>query len=135
MELSDRAKAIVVARAVEEAPEECCGLISQSDAGLSFWPAENSSPDPLAGFEIAPGDLLAILRQIEGREQALVGVYHSHPLGGTDLSPTDVEIAKLWPGLTWVIVSLAGPEPLIGVCKHVPGGLHEAIAAGGRALS
>lgn len=115
IELDDWLRSELLRRAENEAPAEACGLISRGAGGkIALWAAENEAADPEHGFEIQSGDLLGILRQIEGRDETLVGVYHSHPGGEPSPSPADVETAARWPGLTWVIVA-------INACPHCGG--------------
>lgn len=94
-------------RRSQEAPEECCGLISRytdgEASGVSLWAAENVAADPTNAFEIGAENLRRILHQIEARNEVLAGVYHSHK-DSPRPSPADVEAAARWPGLTWVIV-------------------------------
>jgi len=112
IELTDWLRKELAQRADQEAPQEACGLISRAkparglpEGGIALWAAENAAEDPEHGFEIAPDNLLGIVKQIEARGETLVGVYHSHPSGTAAPSPRDVETAAQWPGLTWIIVA------------------------------
>jgi proteasome lid subunit RPN8/RPN11 len=111
IELTDWLRAELALRSDQEAPEECCGLISRSVAAspgapgkLALWAAENVAQDPTAGFKIDAETLLGTIKQIDARNEKLVGVYHSHPGGEIAPSPDDVTTAALWPGLTWIII-------------------------------
>jgi len=74
-------------------PHECCGLVEGACEGLAFrvtalHPARNlaSSPDR---FEIDPSDQFAALKAARARGHAIIGCYHSHPVGRGEPSATD----------------------------------------------
>ncbi len=109
-------------RALADVPHEACGLISGGATtvlgrvpGLHLWGAENAAESPTNSFLIAPTSQLAIVTQIAERKERLLGVYHSHPNQGAAPSDTDRELARLWPGLTWLIVGLDGARESIDV--------------------
>jgi desampylase len=124
IELTDWLAAELARRASLVAPREACGLISQADpaqglpeGGIALWAAHNVASDPEHAFEIDPVHLLKITGQIEARRETLAGVYHSHPMGLAAPSPTDLETAGHWPGLTWVIIGAkACPRCTEGEC-------------------
>lgn len=112
LELTDWLRRNLAARAAAEAPEEACGLIGRARNGcLGLWVAENSAEDPQASFEIRADHLLELLRAIDMHGETLAGVYHSHPHGIAEPSVADRQTARLWPGLTWVIVGIGSGEP------------------------
>jgi proteasome lid subunit RPN8/RPN11 len=113
IDVNDWLREELIRRAEAEDPEECCGLISRTRKGLALWGATNVAKDPTAGFEIAPGSLLAIITEIGNQGQELVGVYHSHPHGPVTPSTEDILLAGNWPGLTWVIAG----RSVCGGCK------------------
>jgi len=103
-------KSVVLRRANRAAPEECCGLIAAPAGGgtaLYFYDLDNVADDPTVAFKMAPEQLVAKLHELKLSSRTVVGVYHSHPTSGDPRpSETDREMAKQWPGLTWVIVGL-----------------------------
>jgi proteasome lid subunit RPN8/RPN11 len=102
-------RAQLIARALAEAPREACGLVTQGKGGkIALWAAENVSEDPEHSFLIAPPTQFELLRESAKREEELVAIYHSHPNQGAAPSATDRELARLWPGLIWLIVGLNG---------------------------
>jgi proteasome lid subunit RPN8/RPN11 len=114
IELNDWLREELRRRALADDPEECCGLISRGPATdrypegrLHLYGAVNAAESPTDSFLIAPRDQIAILKQIETDGHDLVGIYHSHPKGHPDPSQRDRQIARSWPGLTWVIVGRA----------------------------
>lgn len=85
-------------------PDECCGLISDDDGALTFYPTENKAEFPSAGFAIDPDEMQAVMHKMVARGEQLVAVYHSHPGSALTPSTEDIENAAAFPGLTWVIV-------------------------------
>jgi proteasome lid subunit RPN8/RPN11 len=117
---------LLVAHALEEAPNECCGLIGLFDGALHF---------PLRATNCAPLPELAY--EIEGREQwelenalALYGlevgaIYHSHTRADARPSTSDVELAR-YPELLYVIVGVRDPHaPEVRVFRVVERGMEE----------
>ena len=51
---------------------------------------QNVAPAPATAFELAPTELLAALRRLDGERGELVAVYHSHLAGGAGLSTRDL---------------------------------------------
>ena len=101
----------LVAHALAEAPNECCAVVGMDgDRASSVYLARNRFESPMR-FEIHPQDLLAIYTQAEERGEDLA-IYHSHPKTEAYPSPTDVNLARGWPGAPWLICSLAD-EPVV----------------------
>jgi desampylase len=84
----------ITAHAESEHPRECCGLlIGTAQAILKAVPVENVASDPFRRYEIAPEAYLAEVRRCREQGGAVVGAYHSHPLGTPEPSATDLELA------------------------------------------
>jgi [CysO sulfur-carrier protein]-S-L-cysteine hydrolase len=100
----------LIAHAREEAPNECCGYLrAAGDSVQEVKRAENVRSSPY-GYELDPKSLLAANElDDEGFE---VGIYHSHPRSAPEPSQTDINLAT-YPHWTYLIVSLAGDEPLV----------------------
>lgn len=102
----------LVALAEAEPGREACGLVVGLPGGPPDpWPFANAAPDPLRRFELAPGDLLAALTRLDRLGGTLLAVYHSHLVGGPDLSAADLDAAlaggqPLWPGVAQLVVAL-----------------------------
>jgi proteasome lid subunit RPN8/RPN11 len=100
----------VVEHARRDAPNECCGFLAVEDGRVvDVVPAENTAASPLR-FEIGPAELLRITTELDDAGRGIV-IYHSHTRSEPRPSQTDVNFAGLWPGVEWLIVGLAGPEP------------------------
>ena len=100
----------IVARAREEAPNECCGLVAGRDgAATEIFPARNEMASPLA-YNVHPQDLLRITEEIERRGEDLAAIYHSHTRSPAEPSQTDINLAANWPDPVYLICSIADPE-------------------------
>jgi proteasome lid subunit RPN8/RPN11 len=103
----------MLAHARAEAPNECCGMVGGLDGSASsFYPARNRFESPMR-FEIDSRDQIRINNEIEEAGEELLAIYHSHPKTEARPSQTDVNLAAWWPGVTWVIASLAEDEPVL----------------------
>jgi [CysO sulfur-carrier protein]-S-L-cysteine hydrolase len=105
----------VVAHALEDPGNEVCGLVAVSDdderIATGVLRARNIHASPMK-FEIDPAELLALYNQIEDGGGALGAIYHSHVRSPPYPSQTDVNFARSWPGVEWIIVGLtARREP------------------------
>jgi proteasome lid subunit RPN8/RPN11 len=103
----------VAARAEAEPGQEVCGFVLEGEGGGApeLLPARNVAADPRWAFEVAPGDVLAALRRSEARRRPLAALYHSHPVGGAELSARDraalqEDGAPLLPGVDLLVVAL-----------------------------
>ena len=84
----------IAAHASSEHPRECCGLLVGTDQAIvRAVPVENVASDPFRRYEIAPEAYLAEIRRCREQGGAVVGAYHSHPLGTPEPSPTDLDMA------------------------------------------
>jgi proteasome lid subunit RPN8/RPN11 len=103
----------LVEHARAEAPNECCGMIGGLDeSAATFYPARNKFESPMR-FEIDSQDQIRINNEIDAAGEQLLAIYHSHPKTEAAPSQTDVNLAAWWPGVFWVIASLAGDDPVI----------------------
>jgi proteasome lid subunit RPN8/RPN11 len=89
-------------------PEEACGLlVGAGEQVVRVEPAENVAEDRRRRFEVDPGLLLRLHRELRGGALSVLGVYHSHPDGLPE--PSAVDLAKaLDPALAWLIVGADG---------------------------
>jgi proteasome lid subunit RPN8/RPN11 len=103
----------LVAHARSEEPNECCGMIGGFDESAStFYPARNRFSSPMR-FELDSRDQIRINNEIDAAGEQLLAIYHSHPKTEARPSQTDVNLASWWPGVLWVITSLANEQPAI----------------------
>ena len=101
----------MIAHAREDAPNECCGMVGSSNGdAVAVYRAVNAEASPLR-FRIDPEEQLDLHNKIEDAGLELGAIYHSHTRTEPRPSQTDINFAKLWPGVLWIIVGLAGEEP------------------------
>ncbi len=80
--------------AERESTRECCGLLAgRSGVITHLFRAENVAVDPTRNYEIAPKEIVRLMREFRRKGLELLGVYHSHPNGENEASPRDIELA------------------------------------------
>lgn len=95
----------IVAHAVRDAPNECCGLVLGRDGCANVANAlENLAASPFR-FDIDGRELLSVAFAEEDEDQ-LLAIYHSHTRSPAYPSQTDVNFAAGWPGVEWLIVGV-----------------------------
>jgi len=96
----------IVAHALEEKPNECCGLLIGSlELVQDVMRARNLRKSPTK-FQVEPADHFAAIRRARAAGLEVVGAYHSHPNGPSGPSETD-RLRLNDPTMVHVIVSLA----------------------------
>ena len=100
----------MVAHARAEAPNECCGMIAtRDDEVVKVYRTTNVEASPFR-FVIDGAEQLQVYNEIESAELDLGAIYHSHTRTEPRPSQTDINFAKLWPGVLWIIVGLDRDE-------------------------
>jgi proteasome lid subunit RPN8/RPN11 len=95
----------IVAHAVRDTPNECCGLVVGRDGTATGVRAlENLAASPFR-FDIDGRELIAFAFAGDG-EEGLTAIYHSHTRSAPYPSQTDVNFAAGWPGVEWLIVGV-----------------------------
>jgi proteasome lid subunit RPN8/RPN11 len=105
----------MVAQALEELPNEACGIIAGKDGeATKLYRTGNSEASPFR-YTIDPNDLLSASREMDRNDWDVLVIYHSHVASEAYPSPTDVRLAQwpgsdppadLFPGAYYVLVSL-----------------------------
>jgi proteasome lid subunit RPN8/RPN11 len=87
-------------------PLEGCGLLAGDGEGrvTAVYPIENMLRSPTA-YEMEPRQQIEAMLALEAAGWQLVAIYHSHPQGPEEPSPTDIALA-FYPEVAYVIVSL-----------------------------
>lgn len=99
----------LVAQALAELPNECCGMISGRDGtAVDVHPAANTESSPFM-YVMEPKEQLRIMDEIDGSGRDLLAIYHSHTRSAAYPSRTDVELA-FYPDALYLIVSVAQRE-------------------------
>lgn len=71
-------------------PDEACGLLAGRDGQtLKVYMIPNAARSPTR-FMMEPADLLQALEEIDGKGWDLLAIFHSHPVGPSTPSATDV---------------------------------------------
>lgn len=124
MRIAQRLLDQIVAHSLEDAPNECCGLVGAKDGkATSVLRAQNLYPSPLR-FEIA--NPVPLLRQIEEAGEELAAIYHSHTRSEAYPSQTDINMARGWPDPVWLICSVADAHnPVVRGFEIRDGAVHE----------
>ena len=107
----------MVSHALEQAPDECCGIVASLDGeAVAVFRARNAAASPLR-YEMDSADQIAIQEEIDAQRWDYGAIYHSHTRTAPLPSQTDINMAfrpgvgALWPGSLYIIVGVAGDEP------------------------
>jgi proteasome lid subunit RPN8/RPN11 len=83
----------ILALAAAQPTQEVCGLLlGQGDRIDNILPARNVATDPHRTFEVDPTVLVNALRTARAGGPAVIGCYHSHPLGNAMPSAMDASM-------------------------------------------
>jgi proteasome lid subunit RPN8/RPN11 len=100
----------MVQHALQDAPDECCGMVATHDgAAVKLYRAENAAHSPLR-YEIDGAEQYRIQMAIEDEGLDLGVIYHSHTRSAPYPSQTDINLA-FYPDAMYVIVGVAGEQP------------------------
>jgi [CysO sulfur-carrier protein]-S-L-cysteine hydrolase len=100
----------IVAHALQDAPNECCGMVATRDGeAVKVYRATNAAASPLR-YEIDGAEQYRIQMEIEDSDLELGVIYHSHTRSEPYPSQTDINLA-FYPDALYVIVGLADTEP------------------------
>ena len=135
MKISPEQLEEMIAHALEDAPNECCGMVAARDGeAVRVYRAVNAAASPRR-YEVDPRDQLRFHEEIEHEGLSLGAIYHSHTRSEPYPSQTDINLAltpdggeELWPGTVYVIVGLAQDEPEVRAFRIVPGGQVNEVA-------
>src|SRR5215510_16084737 len=116
---------LMAARAEADYPEETCGLVFETPAGLEVVPMRNIQNDlhrrdPAAhprnartAYTFEPEDMARVMTGREARSHALRAIYHSHPDHDAYFSETDRREAAppewgepTYPGAVYLVFSV-----------------------------
>ena len=107
--------AAMVSHARADHPDEACGVIagpSGSDRPERHIPMLNAARSPTF-YEFDSGDLLALYRELDERDEVPVVIYHSHTATEAYPSRTDVALAGE-PEAHYVLISTRETGPAEG---------------------
>lgn len=73
---------------------EICGLLAGLHGVIAHaFPAENVAANPAKNYEIAPKEIIGLMRRFRASGIEFLGIYHSHPSGENKPSARDIELA------------------------------------------
>jgi proteasome lid subunit RPN8/RPN11 len=90
--------------AIEARPEEACGLIVAHGKKARIIRARNIDERPRTQFTLDPDAWLSV-----GEQEAVLGIYHSHPNGSSKPSMADLSACE-GSGLPWYIVGFGSDD-------------------------
>ncbi len=104
----------VLDHAIEEAPDECCGILLGPQPGRAsrVLRAENVHETVRTRYQIDPETMLKAVEIEEAGQAVIVGFYHSHPRGAAAFSQED-KARGAWEGRDYLLVSLS-PLTFVG---------------------
>ena len=102
----------MVAHALEDDPNECCGMLAGSGGiATKLYRMTNTAASPYR-YNMDPLELLTGERERDDNGWELLVIYHSHTHSPAYPSDTDVRMAtwpdgkSIWPGTYYILVSL-----------------------------
>jgi proteasome lid subunit RPN8/RPN11 len=102
----------IVAHALADTPDECCGIVSSRDGeALQVFRMENTAHTWMR-YEMDPKELYVVVTGIEDAGLDVGIIYHSHTRSEPYPSQTDINLA-FYPDSIYVIVGTSTPEPLV----------------------
>jgi [CysO sulfur-carrier protein]-S-L-cysteine hydrolase len=96
----------LVAHAKRDHPDEACGVICGpigTDRAERHVPMINAAASPTF-YEFESGELLSLYREMDGRDEEPVVIYHSHTATEAYPSRTDISLA-MEPNAHYVLIS------------------------------
>lgn len=116
----------MVAHALADAPNECCGVLGTKDGdAVKLYRATNIHASPLR-YQIDDMELLRIYNDAESSGLDMGLIYHSHTRSEPYPSQTDINLAQGWPEALYVIVGTASAEPVVRSYRIRDGQVSEA---------
>ena len=116
----------ILARAVDAPDSEICGLLlGEGDRIREAREAMNISAEPERRFELDPVTLLTAHKEARAGGPAVIGHYHSHPVGTVEPSACDADMA-VPDGAFWLI---CGPNGRYALWRAGTEGLHGRFSA------
>ena len=95
----------IIAHTQTAYPLEACGLLGGANGIVtSQYPIHNRLQSETA-YEMEPAEMLDAFLTMEAHGEELIAIYHSHPQGPPQPSPTDIAQAH-YPDAVQIIVSL-----------------------------
>ena len=126
MRIAKELHAELVAHALEEAPNECVGMVAARDGeAVEVLRATNKAASPLR-YEIDGKEQYRLQTAIEDAGHDLGAIYHSHTRSAPYPSQTDINLA-FYPDSLYIIVGVSDrANPEVKAYRIVDGQVSEA---------
>jgi proteasome lid subunit RPN8/RPN11 len=112
MRISRELYDVMVAHALQDAPDECCGIVSsRDDEAVEVFQMENVFHTPFK-YKMDDMELYRVVMGIEDAGLDVGIIYHSHTRSEPYPSQTDINLAQ-YPDSIYVIIGTSTPEPLV----------------------
>ena len=105
MDLPSEFRAAMIEHALEEDPNECCGILAGVGGRITkLYRIPNAERSPYR-YSFATGEYLRALADIDDSGLELMVIYHSHTHSPAYPSATDIRLVT-WPDAWYLLVSL-----------------------------
>lgn len=102
----------LIAHARRDFPLEACGILGGTEGVVSeHYPMTNTDQSN-EHFMMEPKEQFAVIKDLRAKGKEMLVIYHSHPESPARPSEEDIRLA-LTPGVSYLIISLAEPEPVV----------------------
>ncbi len=106
MEIPAEIRDAMVQHALEEDPNECCGILAGAGGiVLHHYRITNTERSPYR-YSMDGRELNQVLRELDDNGWEMQVIYHSHTHSPAYPSDTDVRLAANWPDPYYLLVSL-----------------------------
>jgi proteasome lid subunit RPN8/RPN11 len=102
----------MVSHALEDDPDECCGILAGPDGKVvKLYRMTNTERSPYR-YSMDPKEQISVNREMDDNGWELLAIYHSHTHSAAYPSSTDVRMAtwpdgtSIWPDAHYILVSL-----------------------------
>jgi len=103
----------IVAHSRTAVPEEACGYLAEKDGVVCRHIEMTNMDHSSVHFSMDPAEQFAVVKECRRQGLKIRAVYHSHPNSPARPSCEDIRLAYD-PVISYVIVSLMKPEPVVG---------------------
>ena len=112
MEIAKQYVDEMVSHALEDDPDECCGILAGPDGKVvKLYRMTNTERSPYR-YSMDPKEQISVNREMDDNGWELLAIYHSHTHSAAYPSSTDVRMAtwpdgtSIWPDAHYILVSL-----------------------------
>ena len=110
MEIPAEIRDAMVQHALEEDPNECCGILAGAGGiVLQHYRITNTEKSPYR-YSMDGRELNQVLRELDDNGWEMQVIYHSHTHSPAYPSDTDVRLAANWPDPYYLLVSLVDKQ-------------------------